>query len=68
MVGRNITILLKQEYDDVWIEYVYIMNTYVITKGDDAIDYVWSIYNGERVPDRKRGKSTNWFISEDDKK
>ena len=37
-VGRNITIISKQEYDNVSIEYGENINGYVISKGNDAID------------------------------
>ena len=68
MVKKNITILSKQEYDDVWVEYVEMINTSIITKGDHAIDSFWNVYNSQKYPDRKRGKFTNRFISEDDRK
>ena len=65
VVRINITILSKQEYYDVQIEYEEIINASVITKRDDAIDDVWNIYNSQKVPNRKRGKFKNGFISED---
>ena len=50
---RNITVLSKQKYDDVRIEYVDIINNSEIQNSDDAIDYVWNVYNIQKVPDRK---------------
>ena len=66
VVERSINILSKQEYDDVWIECGEIMNASIITKGDDAIDYSWNVYNSQKFTNRKCGKFTNRFISEDD--
>ena len=68
VVERSINILSKQEYDDVWIEYVEIINSSVIPNDDDAIGDVWNLYNSQKVPDRKCGKFTNRFISEDYRK
>ena len=34
------------------IEYVEIINKSVVTKGDDAIDDVWNVYNSQKVPGR----------------
>ena len=50
------------------IEYGESVNVYVIKKGDDAIDNVWNLYNSQKFTDRKRGKFTNRFISEDYRK
>ena len=32
------------------------------------IDEIWNVYNSQKFPDRKRGKFTNSFISEVDRK
>ena len=66
VVERSINILSKQEYDDVWIEYVEIINSSVIPNDDDAIGDVWNLYNSQKVPYIKCGKFLNRFISEYD--
>ena len=42
------------------------MNDSVILNGDYAIYDVWNLYNSQKFHDRKRGKFTNRFLSEDD--
>ena len=68
MVGRNINILSKQEYDDIQIEYGKIIYASIIPKGDDAIYHAFNVFNIQKVFERKRGKFTNRFIFEDDRK
>ena len=66
MAGRNITVLLKIEYDHVWTEYGEIINAYEISNGDDSIDDVWIKYNPHQVPDIKCGKYQNSLLTDDD--
>ena len=66
VVGRNITVLLKTEYDHVWTEYGEIINASEISNGDDSIDDVWNKYNQHQVPDIKCGKYQNSLLTDDD--
>ena len=68
VVGINITVLSKIEYDHVRIEYGDIINAYKISNGDDAIDDVWNVYNHQKFPDKKRVNFQNSFITVDDRK
>ena len=52
MVGRNITILSKIEYNHVRIEYGEIINASEISNCDDAIDEVWNEYNHQKAPNK----------------
>ena len=52
MVGRNITVLSKIEFDHVRIEYGEIINAYEISNGYDAIDDAWNVYDHQKVPDK----------------
>ena len=54
VVGRNITVLSRTEYDHVQIEYGKIINASEISNGDDAIDDVCNEYNYHKVPDKTR--------------
>ena len=54
--------ILKQEYDDVRIEYGEIINTSEISNGDDAIDDVWNVYNHKKFTDRKHGTFINSLL------
>ena len=66
MVERDINILSKKEYYDVLIKYGKINNYSDISNFVDAIHDVWNAHNHNKVPDRKRGKVTKKFITEDD--
>ena len=61
-------IISKQEDDDIRIEYGKIINDSIISNGDYAINYVWGIYNIQKVPNKKRGEFLNRLISKDDRK
>ena len=67
VVGENITILKKKEYDHVRIEYGEIINTYQISNSDDAIDDVLNVYKYQKFPDRKRGEFLNSLITDNDR-
>ena len=66
MVGRNITILLKIEYDHVRTEYGEIINASEISNGDDAIDDVWNEYNPQQVTDNRCVKHQKNLLTDDD--
>ena len=52
MVKRNTTNIPQKEYDDGRLEYGYILNKYVIPKGNDMkIGEVWNVYTNQKVPD-----------------
>ena len=44
------------------------MNPSEISDGDDSIDDVWNKYNTQKVPDIKRVKYQNIFLTDDDRK
>ena len=52
MVGRNITVISKQSYDHVRIEYGEIVNASVIPNSDGSIDDFWNVYKSQKVPDK----------------
>ena len=62
VVGRNIAVLSRQEYDNVWAEYGKNSNASKISNGDYTIADVWNEHNPEQVPDRKRGKIKTGFL------
>ena len=68
MVERNVPIFSKQENDDFRIEYIEIMNGYIVSNNDDPIDDVWDVFNIQKVLKRKPGKFLDRLLSEDDRK
>ena len=68
MVVRNITIIPEKEYDTVQNEYGEIINSFEISNSDDAKADVWNKYNTEQVPNKKRGKYQDSFLTDDDRK
>ena len=68
MVEKNVTIFSKQENDDFRIEYIEIMNGYIVSNNYDAIDDVWDVFNIQKVLKRKPGKFLDRLLSEDDRK
>ena len=65
VVGRNITVLIKIELDNVRFESGEIVNSSKTLNGDE-IDDVWNQSYDEKGPKTKRIKSNRSFLTDDE--
>ena len=68
VVGSNITVIFKTEYDNVRTKYGEIINASEISNGDDAIAYFSNEYSPQQVPDTKHSKIHNIYRTDNDRK
>ena len=62
VVGRNINLLSKIEYDHVQIEYGENINANEISNGDDKVYGIWTEYNHQKVTDKNAVNPRTVFL------